>query len=324
MSGGSPALAVNGIALTWPNGLESLRDVSFTAAAGECLALVGPSGCGKSTLLRILAGLLAPTQGAVARPAGGLSLMFQEHTLLAWRSVAGNIALPFEIDRSLDAQARDARVAELIDLVGLRGFEHARPAALSGGMAQRVALARALAQRPPLLLLDEPFGALDALTREGLTAMLSSITRQAGTTVILVTHSIAEAVFLADRVLVMSPRPGKITAEIPVAINQGFIAMIEGVLPAALARAQEAAQSIFVLRVLEPIVVDDDGARQGRDTRHVIKARPAHLHAGLQLHTRALIHKVAEQRVGLLAQHGLLFRLRIRDGDHLHVVDLHA
>ena len=201
-------LSVARIGLTWPNGLESLRDVSFTADAGECLALVGPSGCGKSTLLRILAGLLSPTSGTVTRPAGGLSLMFQENTLLAWRDVAGNIALPFEIDRSLSPQARDARVAMLIDLVGLRGFEQTRPAALSGGMAQRVALARALAQQPPLLLLDEPFGALDALTREGLTAMLSAITRRAGTTVVLVTHSIAEAVFLADRVLVMTPRPG--------------------------------------------------------------------------------------------------------------------
>jgi NitT/TauT family transport system ATP-binding protein len=183
---------------------------------------VGPSGCGKSSLLRTLAVLNPPSRGTVffdgkplVRSTPQIGIVFQKATLMPWRTVLGNITLPLEL-AGVDRRAAAARAAELIRLVGLEGFERVHPVALSGGMEQRVAIARALAPRPRVLLLDEPFGALDALTRERMGQELLRIWAAEQATVLMVTHSIGEAVMLADRALVMSPRPGHIVAEVPI------------------------------------------------------------------------------------------------------------
>jgi NitT/TauT family transport system ATP-binding protein len=196
--------------------LEALDGVSFTLKSDEFVCLVGPSGCGKSTLIRILAGLLEPTGGTVTldgRPVDGpqrqVGLVFQQSNLMPWRSVLDNIALPLELS-GVDAARRYREAGELVSLVGLDGFARAFPAELSGGMAQRVAIARALIQKPEVLLLDEPFGPLDAMTRELLGEELLRIWGARHSTVLMVTHSIGEAILLADRILVMSPRPGHI------------------------------------------------------------------------------------------------------------------
>jgi NitT/TauT family transport system ATP-binding protein len=188
------------------------------------VSLVGPSGCGKTTLLRILAGLVTPTSGTVAvggqpiaAPHPGIALVFQHANLMPWRTVLDNITLPLEL-QGADRPARDEAARELIALVGLEGFESSYPAELSGGMAQRVAIARALIHAPQVLLLDEPFGALDAMTRDLLGEELLRIWQTRHGTVLMVTHSIAEAVLLSDRVLVMSPRPGHLEATFPVGL----------------------------------------------------------------------------------------------------------
>ncbi len=202
--------------------VSALRDVSFDVEPGCLVCVVGPSGCGKSTLLRVLAGLLKPDEGRVlldGAPLDGASnrivIVFQKANLMPWRTVMQNLTLPLELN-GVPPVERRARAGALLDLVGLGGFAEAYPGALSGGMAQRVAIARALIYRPDVLLLDEPFGALDAMTRERLGVELLRIWEAERRTVVMVTHSIAEAIFLADHVLVMSPRPGWIVRRLDV------------------------------------------------------------------------------------------------------------
>ncbi|MFB7215846.1 ABC transporter ATP-binding protein [Streptomyces sp. NPDC056255] len=231
---GAPAPAAAAVALSdvavrfrsRKRDVTALRGVSLDVAPGEFVAIVGPSGCGKSTLLKLVAGLLKPSSGEVRL--GGeqvhgvrhdIGYVFQRAALLEWRSARRNILLQAEIRKMPPAQARD-RVDELIRMTGLSGFEDAYPHELSGGMQQRVALCRALLHEPPVLLMDEPFGALDALTREQLNMELNRIWRETRTTVLLVTHSISEAVYLADRVVVMSPRPGTISEIIEVGLGE--------------------------------------------------------------------------------------------------------
>jgi NitT/TauT family transport system ATP-binding protein len=205
----------------------ALSGIDLTVAAGEFVSLIGPSGCGKSTLLRIIADLDSPTAGEVrvfgktarqARIDQEYGIAFQQAGLLPWRSVSANVALPLELHK-VGKVERDARVAELLALVGLTDFAGHYPDQLSGGMQQRVAIARALAERPNLLLMDEPFGALDEMTRERMQTELLSIRAETGAAVVFVTHSIPEAVYLSDRVVVMSPRPGRIEASIDVRLG---------------------------------------------------------------------------------------------------------
>jgi ABC-type nitrate/sulfonate/bicarbonate transport system ATPase subunit len=220
-------LAIRGVAVDFerPGGrLEVLEGIDLDVEPGEVVALIGPNGSGKSTLLRVAAGLLAPRDGsveldgrAIAEPDPAIGLVFQEPRLLPWRSVAANVAYPLEL-AGWPRPRRAARINELLELIGLAGWADARPSQLSGGMRQRVALARALALEPRVLLLDEPFSALDALTRERLNLELLDLWARTGTSIIVVTHSIQEAIFLADRVAVLSSRPGRIVANLPVTL----------------------------------------------------------------------------------------------------------
>lgn len=199
-----------------------LDKISISVAEGELFCLLGPSGCGKSTLLRIIAGLETPTRGSVQVYGRGaieardlLGMVFQEPTLLPWRTVEGNVCFALE-ERKLPKAVRLEQSREYLELVGLTGFEHHYPQQLSGGMRQRAALAAALAKKPKLLLLDEPFGALDALTRLVMQQELGRILERTSLTVLLVTHSIDEAVYLADRVAIMSPRPGIVESTVTI------------------------------------------------------------------------------------------------------------
>jgi len=230
-SAGTDSVSVRGVTKTFATktgDVSALEAIDLTVAEGEFVALIGPSGCGKSTLLRLIADLDTPTAGTIevfgkpatrARRDQDYGIAFQQAGLLPWRTVAANIALPLEL-HGVPAAQRKARVAELAELVGLTDFADRHPDQLSGGMQQRVAIARSLAERPRLLLMDEPFGALDEMTRERMQTELARIAAETGAAVVFVTHSIPEAVFLSDRVVVMSPRPGRITQIIETAFGK--------------------------------------------------------------------------------------------------------
>ena len=197
--------------------ITALQDVNFSVPRGQFLTVVGPSGCGKSTLLRILAGISSPTSGQVlinGQPSRGpqknIGVVFQAPVLLPWLNILENVLVPAKVQKR-DMKEATERARHFIDMVGLSGFEKKYPKELSGGMQQRVGIARALVNKPEILLMDEPFGALDAMTRETMNNELLRIKEQSGATIMLVTHSIPEAVYLGERVVVMSPRPGRVT-----------------------------------------------------------------------------------------------------------------
>ena len=243
-----PEVTLRGLTRAFGTGagrLDALTAIDLTFAAGQTTALVGPSGCGKSTILRLVAGLDTPTAGAVTiggrTPAqvthdAGLAMAFQDAALLPWRTVRGNVGLALTLARR---PADPAAVDRLIALVGLQGFEDHRPAELSGGMRQRAAIARCMATEPGLLLLDEPFGAVDELTRIRLNEDLPRLWQRRGATALLVTHSVAEAVLLSDRVVVLSARPARVVADIPIPLahprlrdatrSEGFHALVDRV-----------------------------------------------------------------------------------------------
>jgi NitT/TauT family transport system ATP-binding protein len=216
-----PILTVKNLSVVFPDnngGLHALEDISFDVCPQEFICFLGPSGSGKTTLLKILAGLLSPSSGDVKfihSQHPKIGMVFQQATLMPWRTVMDNIKLPLELEGG-DSELSRIKAQEMIELVGLRGFEDSWPRDLSGGMAQRVGIARALIHDPDLLLLDEPFGSLDAITRERMWMELSRIWQAKQKTVIMVTHSINESLFLADRVLVLTQRPGKIKFDLKV------------------------------------------------------------------------------------------------------------
>jgi len=217
----TPILTIRDLHAVFPienGGLHALGGVTFDVRPREFVCVLGPSGSGKTTLLRILAGLIKPTSGSFMFGQGdkpSIGMVFQEANLMPWRTVIENIKLPLEV-KNMDDQTAQAKTHEMIELVGLQGFEDSLPRDLSGGMAQRVAIARALIHDPDLLLLDEPFASLDAMTRERMWNELSRIWQARQKTVIMVTHSINESLFLADRVLVLTQRPGKIKLDVEV------------------------------------------------------------------------------------------------------------
>lgn len=202
-------LSFDGIGMVFPDGTEALTDVSFTVDKGEFVTVVGPSGCGKSTLLRIASGLLEPTAGSVAVDRDRLGYVFQDPTLLPWRTVRQNIELLPEL-HGVDKAERRRLALDAIELVGLAGFENHYPKSLSGGMKMRASLARTLTLKPPVFLFDEPFGAVDQITRERLNEETQQLFQHEGFAGLFITHSITEAVFMSTRVLVMSARPGRI------------------------------------------------------------------------------------------------------------------
>jgi NitT/TauT family transport system ATP-binding protein len=216
-----PIIEMAGVSKTYrtrDGEVPSLRPIDLTICEGEFFVVVGPSGCGKTTLLKMIAGLLPPSEGQirvdgrpVTRPHGGVGIVFQTAMLLPWRSVLRNVMMPVEV-KKLPRNVYEGRAAALLRMVGLAGFEQKYPWQLSGGMQQRVAICRALVHDPKIVLMDEPFGALDAMTRERMNVELQRIQLETQKTVLFITHSIPEAVFLADRVLVMSERPGTVAA----------------------------------------------------------------------------------------------------------------
>ncbi len=219
-------LTIEAVGRRFSSGTEALRDVSLRIDDGDFLALLGPSGCGKSTLLRLIAGLDRPDRGTLRWDAGvppvpgDIGFVFQDPTLLPWATTVENVFLPLRL-RGVARQAAQADVAAVLRRVGLNGFEAAHPAQLSGGMRMRVSIARALVTRPRLLLMDEPFAALDEFTRHRLQEDLLALWRDIGSTVVFVTHSIYEAAFLARRIVLMTPRPGRIGQEIASPLSDG-------------------------------------------------------------------------------------------------------
>lgn len=220
-----PLLVVDSVSKTFDGArqVRALHNLSFGVARGEIVCLVGPSGSGKSTLLRIIGGLTEPDTGtvylddfAITEPHPSVGMVFQRTNLMPWRTVLENMLLPVEVSHNIVRPTDREQAERMLRLVGLEGFESYYPKQLSGGMAQRAVLARALLQAPQLLLLDEPFGSLDALTRERMNSELLSLQSVQQQTILMVTHSISEAVFVADRVLVLTARPGRLVAEVPV------------------------------------------------------------------------------------------------------------
>ena len=221
-------VGVRGVSKVFANGVEALADVSLDVQEGEFLSVLGPSGCGKSTLLRLIAGLTDPTTGAIDWSAGkrrNLGFVFQEPTLMPWATALANVALPLKL-RGMARSEREARAAQALGNVGLKGFERVWPRELSGGMKMRVSLARALVVEPRLLLMDEPFAALDEITRHRLNDDLLELWQKSGVTVVFVTHSVFESVYLSQRIVVMAARPGRVAAELavtePYPRSQGF------------------------------------------------------------------------------------------------------
>src|SRR5215469_262760 len=217
-------VSIDRLSMTYRGGVPALAGVNLNVAEGEFISLVGPSGCGKSTLLRIVAGLVQPTGGRVlvagaapreARRQVRVSFVFQDATLLPWRSAERNVALPLEIAHA-PAPDRARRVRSTLEMVGLADFARRRPRELSGGMRMRVSLARALVTDPQIIFLDEPFGALDDITRQTLNEELLELWRKRSWTALFVTHNLAEAAFLSTRIVILSPRPGTIVADVPV------------------------------------------------------------------------------------------------------------
>lgn len=206
-------VAGNSVTRSFPNGTTALAEASFEIRAGEFVSFVGPSGCGKSTMLRMVAGLDVPTSGSVERGEGEIGYVFQDATLLPWRTALGNVLLPLRLAGTKKAEAEE-RARAALEVVGLTAYADHRPAQLSGGMRMRVSIARSLVQRPELFLFDEPFGALDEITRQDLNSQLDTLMATDPFTGIFVTHSVPEAVFLSDRVLVFSSQPGRIVADL--------------------------------------------------------------------------------------------------------------
>jgi NitT/TauT family transport system ATP-binding protein len=239
-SSATSGIAISGVSKTYRSrdgDVPSLRPLDFHINEGEFFVVVGPSGCGKSTLLKMISGLLKPSTGEilvdgnkVTAPHGDVGIVFQHSLLLPWRSVLGNVMLPIDMKR-LKREQYLPRARALLQMAGLEGFEKKLPWQLSGGMQQRASICRALVHDPKIMLMDEPFGALDAMTREKMNVELQRIQRETGKTVLLITHSIPEAVFLADRVLVMTERPGSIAAiyEVPLGRDRSLEVMADPV-----------------------------------------------------------------------------------------------
>lgn len=208
-------LALETVGKRFANGVDALKDLTFQVREGEFVSLLGPSGCGKSTALRLIAGLTAPDHGAIRwqGPRPELGFVFQEPTLMPWADALANARLPLDLQRIARGES-EARAAHALTRLGLKEFLHAYPRQLSGGMKMRVSIARALAAAPRVLLMDEPFAALDEPTRQSLNDDLLALSREDGITVVFVTHSVMEASYLSDRVLVMSPRPGRVKSDI--------------------------------------------------------------------------------------------------------------
>jgi NitT/TauT family transport system ATP-binding protein len=210
-----PAVHFDEVSLTFPNGTQAVDSVSFSVGRREFVSLLGPSGSGKSTLLRLVAGLMAPTRGTVRTNGDNLGYVFQDATLLPWRTVLANVELPAAI-AGVAAGVRRARALDAIRRVGLGGFEHHKPAQLSGGMRMRASIARMLTMDPRVFLFDEPFGALDEMTRENLNEQIVSMFTADPFAGLFVTHSVRESVFLSSRVIVLSRRPARVAADIPI------------------------------------------------------------------------------------------------------------